>query len=62
MKSGDDLIKRIGSLGIKFEFGGARNDFIGFPVRPLVITYLHGENDVISIIKVVNEFHVPVIP
>lgn len=57
MKSKDDVVKRIDSLGIRFEFG-ARNDFIGFPVRPLVITYPHDENDVINIVKVANEFHV----
>lgn len=61
MKNRNDFIQRINSLGIKYEFG-VRTDFIGFPVRPLIIVYPRDENDVVSIVKIADEFHVPIVP
>lgn len=61
MADRNNVIKRISSLGIKFEFG-TRSDFIGFPVRPLIIIYPRDENDIISIVKIANEYRVPIVP
>lgn len=58
----EDLINAIKSLGVLYELNGVRNDFIGFPVKPLVIVYPRSEDDVVFIVKLANEYKVPIVP
>ncbi|WP_069806648.1 FAD-binding oxidoreductase [Vulcanisaeta thermophila] len=57
----EQLINELRRLGMTYEFG-ERRDFIGFPVKPLVIVYPRNEQDVIALVKLANEYKVPVIP
>lgn len=48
--------------GIEFIEGTEREDFVGFKVRPKIITYPKDENDVIKIVNYARETRTPVIP
>ncbi|MGC8544184.1 MAG: FAD-binding oxidoreductase, partial [Vulcanisaeta sp.] len=39
-----------------------RADFIGFKAKPIAVVYPYSEDDVINIVKLAREFHIPIVP
>jgi len=57
----DLVINELKKLGIEMSYE-ERTDFIGFKTKPIAVVYPYSEDDVINIIKVAREFHIPIVP
>jgi glycolate oxidase subunit GlcD len=55
------IINKLKDLGLEISFE-ERTDFIGFKVKPLVIAYPQGEDDVINIVRLAREFRISIVP